>query len=226
MLRDLFSDSFCKRKILLASAIFIFCASFQTNSFAQSFSVSFPIGSTVYQNNETPLTIVIEGVSCDNTVIKCHQGLVSMIGRCKYIYRCNKIGWDTVKVFVRKGHKLQKLGEQIFEVKERPMPKGDLGGLTGGTIKKGFLLAQQGVGGHWFLGGNHWEACSIESFNFIVFKNDKVIVDIYNKGNFFTEETRVAIQNLEPGDKIIISNIKGCIANAGGNLRAMEFSID
>ena len=100
-----------------------------------------------------PLTVVIAGVKCENTAIKCHRGLVSMIGSCKYLYRCKNAGIDTIEVLIRKGDKMQRIGEQVFEVKERPLPQANIAGLRGGRIVKGALQAQQGVGGEFYIAG-------------------------------------------------------------------------
>jgi hypothetical protein len=120
MIRKKNNLPFSLRRMLLSLVFLTTCISFQTIAAAQKISISFPIGSTVYKGSEIPLTILVEGVSCNNTVIKCHQGLVSMIGQCKYIYRCKRVGLDTIEVFTRKGQKLQRVGEQVFAVKESP----------------------------------------------------------------------------------------------------------
>ena len=206
--------------------LLVYCLLFGNVIFAQKFSVSFPIGNDVYQDSETVLTVLIEGISCDKIAIKCHKGLVSMVGRCQYIYRCKKIGMDTIEVFKQKGEKLQSIGKQIFLVKVRPSPKANLAGLDGGNIEKGSLLAQQGIGGRWFVNDNHWEGCTIDSFNFTVFKNNKLLVDIHNEGAFFLTETKAIIQKLEHNDKVLISNIKGCSGQGGADLKALEFTID
>jgi hypothetical protein len=212
--------------ILLSLRVFVFCILFQSVASAQKFSISFPIGSIIYQESESLLTVLIEGVSCDNTVIKCHQGLVSMVGRCEYIYRCKRSGLDTVEVFIRKNQHLQRIGQQVFSVKERPLPKASMAGLEGGIIKKGAFLAQQGISGSWFVGGNHWENCTIESFNLLVLQGDKILSNIHNEGNYFTDETKVALKILEHGDKVLISNIKGCPTRGDGKLKTLEFEID
>src|SRR5688572_14657891 len=99
--------SFNFRHILFFSKL-LFCSfSFPLFVFAQKFSVNFPIGSTVYKESQIYLNVIIEGVSCDNTVIKTHQGRVSMVNRCEYLYSCSSSGVDTIEVFIRKRNKLK-----------------------------------------------------------------------------------------------------------------------
>ena len=225
------------RKGKILSFLFRLCSSFLTMmvatscflpipSFAQKFSVSFPIGSTVYQGSQIPMTVLIEGVKCGNTVIKCGQGEISEVDKCVYIYRSVSVGLDSIEVYIRKGQKLQKIGTQKFVVHERPMPEASIGGLKGGTIPKGMLRAQQGVGAYFYVGGNHWEPCKVESFNFIVLRNNKVVLDIYNEGLLFIQEVKTSIQNLAQGDRLLITNIKGCLERDGGLLKSLDFIID
>lgn len=188
--------------------------------------MSFPLGSTVYQESELPLTVAISGFKCDNTVIKCHKGSVSMVGDCKYIYRCKTVGIDTVEVFIRKGYKKHRIGQQVFEVKQRPSPQANVGGLKGGTVAKSALKAQQGVGASFYIAGNHWENCTVESFSFIILRSGKLVSSTRNDGNLFNEETRAALQQVQSGDKVLVTDIKGCLQQGGGDLKTLEFTIE
>lgn len=214
-----------QRPFVIGVLLFAFSFLAQIESHAQTFSVSFPIGSMVYQNSELPLTVVIEGVKCENTVIKCHIGIVTMVEACTYIYRSKTFGVDTVEVFIRKGDKLHRIGQQEFEIKPRPLPEANISGLKGGVIQKGVLQAQQGVGGQFFVAGNHWESCTIESFTLLVLRNGRLEASIRNEGNLFTNETKVALKQVKPGDKVLVTDIKGCSQFGRGDLKPLEFSI-
>lgn len=152
--------------------------------------------------------------------------MVSMIGPCQYIYRCKTVGLDTIEVFVRNREKKKHIGEQVVVVKERPLPEANIAGLKGGTIIKGDLKVQPGVGAQYYIAGNHWESCIVESFSFIVLRNNKVVMDFHNEGNLFSDKIKAELQNLEHGDKLIIANIKGCSMQGGGNLKSLEFIIE
>jgi hypothetical protein len=196
--------------------IMLFCITFHSTVYAQKFSVSFPIGSTVYQESEILLTVLVENNSCSDMIVKCHQGKISYIEQCKYLYRCKNVGLDTIEVFIQKGKEIKRIGQQIFVVKERPHPEATVAGLKGGKIVKGFLKAQQGVGGEFFVGGNHWERCPVESFHFIVLRNNKVVLDLYNTSALFTTDVKAAMDIVEQGDKILFTNIKGCADHGNG----------
>lgn len=215
-----------KRQFIIRILVVAFAFLFQKYSNAQTFAVSFPIGNMVCQGSELPLTIVIEGVKCGKTVIKCHKGLLSRVGGCTYVYRCNIIGVDTVEVFIRKGDKLSRIGQQVFEIKPRPKPEATISGLKGGVIKKGALKVQQGVGGYFYISGSHWEPCTIESFTFCILRNARVITSIRNDDNFFNNETKLALQQVLSGDKVLVTDIKGCLQHGGGHLEPLEFTIE
>ena len=202
-----------------------FCLLLPYTSYAQAFSVNFPIGSNVYQGSDITLTVLIEGTKCQNTWIKSQIGEFSRLGKCQYLYRCKTVGVETIEVYIQKGQKLQKVGEQQFDVKERPIPKAMVAGLSGGIVSKGMLFAQQGVAGTFYVGGSHWEPCQIESFNFIIVTNNSVRVDIYNEGLYFIPEVKKAIETLEKNDRVLITNIKGCIERGGGMLKSLDFVI-
>ena len=213
-------------KPILIVLSFASCFLFRPDAVAQTFVVSFPVGSTVYQGSEIPMTVVIAGVKCEKTVIKCHKGLVSMIGDCKYIYRCKTVGIDTVEVFIHKGGKMDRIGEQVFEVKKRPLPQASLAGAKGGKIAKGALQVQQGIGAEFYIAGNHWESCTIDSFNLLILRNGKLELSTRNKGNLFTEETKAVLQKVQPGDIVLITDIKGCSQQSSGELKSLEFTIE
>lgn len=210
----------------LVILLFVYCFLFQTKSISQTFVVSFPTNSAVYEDNELPMTVVIAGVKCENTVVKCHKGWVSMIDDCKYLYRCKTIGIDTVEVLVRKDGKMNRIGEQVFEVRPRPLPRASIAGLGGGKVSKDILRVQQGVGAEFFVAGNHWDKCTIERFSLLVLRNGKLILTTRNEGNLFNEDTKNALEQLQPGDKVLITDIKGCTQQGGGVLESLEFTIE
>jgi hypothetical protein len=170
--------------------------------------------------------VVIEGVKCENTVINCHNGLVAMVGDCRYIYRNKTIGIDTVDVFIRKGGKLHRIGEQVIEIKPRPLPQVNISGLRGGVIQKGALQVQQGVRAEFYVAGNHWESCKVDRFDFLILRGSSLVVSTRNEGNLFSSDTKAALQQVQPGDKVIITNIKGCLDRGGGDLKTIEFIIE
>jgi hypothetical protein len=215
------------RHLVLIIGCFVFFFFFKTNAFSQTFVVGFPIGSTVYEGSEIPMTVVVEAIKCESTVIKCRRGLVTKYEGCKYLYQCPTVGIDTVEVFIRKAGKLQLLGIQSFVVKPRPLPRAYFGGhFNREKISKGSLLAQGGVGAEFYIAGSHWEPCTIESFTVVILREGVVIANIQNKGNAFTAETKIVLRQVQAGDKLLISDIKGCSDRGAGELKGLEFMIE
>jgi hypothetical protein len=58
-----------------------------------------------------------------------------------------------------------------------------------------------------------------------VLRNNKVLIDYYNEGYHFTAEAKAALQDVEHGDHVLITNLKGCV-EGGGELKPLEFTID
>jgi len=194
---------------------------------AQTFTISFPANTKIYERSEIPVTAVIAGTSCPNTVIKSHKGKISLVAACKYVYQSNKPGTDTIDFFIKNGRHLKRIGQQVFDVLERPAPEANLSGINGGTISKGFLLAQQGVSALFFVNGvNHWEFCEIKSFNYIVIRNDSVLLSISNAGSHFSDKVKATMKTMEHGDIILISDIEGCLFQGNKRIKPLEFTID
>ena len=190
---------------------------------AQTFGVEFPANSTIYQESEIPVKVVVAGLSCHNTVVKCHKGSVSPAGDCMYLYICSAAGID---ILVRKGNKLSPVGVYIFEVKSLPPVRVTLGGLRGGKISRPALLAQQGLSASFFVSGNHWEECKVDSFSLLLLRNGVNISHMINKGNVFTNETTMALQQVQPGDRLLITDIKACAARSSQAINSLEFIIE
>jgi hypothetical protein len=212
---------------LLAGIILFFQISFSSLTSAQTFTISFPANSKIYERSEIPFNAVIAGTSCSNTIIKSRNGKISQVAGCQYLYQSNKPGTDTIDFFIKNGRHLKRIGQQVFDVLERPAPEANLSGLNGGTISKGFLLAQQGISARFFVSGvNHWEFCEIKSFTYIIIRSDSVLLSIQNPGFHFSEKVKAAMKNLEHGDIILISNLEGCLFQENKKIKPLEFTID
>lgn len=118
-------------------------------------------------------------------------------------------------------------GSQFLYVKDRPKPEATLAGLKGGPIGKKQLLAQLWIAGNYYIAGNHWEYCLVQSFHVVVIKNDSITFTRFNNGNMFSQDVLQQFKTLIPGDKVSFINILGCEnIDGGGHLKSLEFKID
>lgn len=100
-------------------------------------------------------------------------------------------------------------------------------GKEGGKISRGAFLAQEGVGGMRFIGGNHWEGISIDSFSIIVQRDSLVICKSHIIGQFFDYNLKISLSAIQKDDRIVIFRIYS--HNYDGTIifiRPIEFIIE
>lgn len=207
--------------------LFLFILSCFEISFGQKAVVSFPNSNLIYKLEETPLEAVVAGYSCKNIIIKCPDAKIQAFQPCRYLFTPAKAGELIIDVFVIKRNDTILTGRQKVIIKERPIPEASLAGLKGGTIMKGNLKAQQGIGASFYVAGNHWESCTVTSYHVVILRDTKIIFDHFNNGNIFNSEVVQGFDKLAKGDKVCFLNISGCENQEGnGNLKNLEFVID
>jgi|GEM_PF-4407988 len=81
------------------------------------------------------------------------------------------------------------------------------GGKESGLIKRGEFLAQNGIGGMRWIGGNHWERIPIDSFSIIIIRDSVTLVNKKIKGQVFTEDLRQIPTGLTSNDRVIFYGI-------------------
>ncbi len=89
----------------------------------------------------------------------------------------------------------------------RPKYIAFVGGQKSGEIVAGSFKAQQGVGGEFFVAGNHWESLLVDSFRMITFRNNRMLFTHQNIGNKFDSTLRLSIKSLDVGDRILVYDI-------------------
>lgn len=84
-----------------------------------------------------------------------------------------------------------------------------VGSKESGYIKRGEFLAQQGIGGMRFIGGNHWERIPIDSFSIVVIRDTAIVIQLSNIGQTFTDYSKAQLKKLMVDDRVLIYNIHG-----------------
>lgn len=212
----------------ITGKFFLFLLLFTNGSlFGQKYVISFPADNSVYKNGDNFFSVAVAGVACERITIKTENGTLLKVSPCEYIYHPLKEGNTSIDVYISVGKKLKKIGSRLINIKDRPTPEAFVGGFKGGKIKKGALKAQQGIGGSWFIAGNHWENCDVVSFNVIVLRNNKIFFEHFNRGYTFNNEVKNIFKDLLKDDKVLFVNITGCIDREnGGPLKGLEFTIE
>ena len=82
-----------------------------------------------------------------------------------------------------------------------------VGGHKSGEIILGAFKAQQGVGGHHYTKGHHWESSLVDGFKIIVLRDSSMLFSYQNTGNKFDSLLITRFKVLKPGDRIIIHDI-------------------
>jgi hypothetical protein len=82
-----------------------------------------------------------------------------------------------------------------------------VGGEWSGPMKKGYFLAQAGVGASQKITVDHWESISVDSFTLTVFRDTSVLFIFKNVGNVFHKDLVILLKGIVPGDRILIFDI-------------------
>ena len=82
-----------------------------------------------------------------------------------------------------------------------------IGGIENGPVKRGFFLAQQGVGAMRKITMEHWEHITVDSFSVIIKRDTSVIYQYRNKGNLFEKDLQAIFKNLRNNDTVLIFDI-------------------
>ena len=82
-----------------------------------------------------------------------------------------------------------------------------VGGEWSGSMKKGYFLAQTGVGASQKITFDHWESISVDSFTLTVFRDTSVLFIFKNIGNVFNKDLVILLKTIVPGDRVLIFDI-------------------
>jgi GldM C-terminal domain len=188
-------------KLLIASLLLA------ESTHAQKYSVTNPHNNFVYAGMETRLEAIVEGIPCKSIVLRAKSGKIEK-DVCNFLYYPNRVGIDTITVFTDISGITKKIGNVYFNVRHFPEPEPFIGNLQKGIIKKGYLMAQQGVGATLVATSyGHEESIHVDNFTVTIFRNTNIIFNINNQGNIFNDSIKTAFESLKSEDVIIVSNI-------------------
>ena len=186
------------------SFVFVFGLIVSTSS-AQKFNISCKRNNIIYVGWQNPISVLVNGYSCDSILLKTKNGRFDKIG-CHYNYFPDSVSDTKIEVYVIKNKKQRKVGESYLRVRNLPLPRAHIGGFSGGEISKGNFLAQMGIGNYY--SEIHIEiSYLIKSFIVLTIRDRKVLFQQSNDGNMFSATLKSAMQQLLTNDRVSIINI-------------------
>ena len=95
----------------------------------------------------------------------------------------------------------------IYRILKWPIKQNaTFGNIKSGILNRGIILAQSGP--IVYVKGFDIDATiPIISFRFRIIRNQKLICDLLNKGTKFDEHSRIEIQKIKSGDKVLFTEI-------------------
>jgi hypothetical protein len=190
--------------ILNLFALFIHLATYSQKT---SISVMWPTSTVVYVGADNNLMCIVEGVSCKSVTLSTDNGAITKESCNYYTFKPDHVADSKIIVSKKIGKESRKIGEFYLPVRNLPDPIATVAGLYGGSITKGSLSVQQGVGAstppHFSINIKY----SVKSYSVTIIKNKQLIFFKSYEGNLFNEEIYNAFKNLQKDDVVLFSSI-------------------
>lgn len=177
-----------------------------TMGFSQTIAIENDKQNFAYHGLYAYLTIVVEGIPCDQIMVTTDNGTMEYRGNCSYEYRSQQVG--VASIFINKidGKDTILIGERKYRIKPWPIQDPEIGGRTSGTMGLGQFKAQEGILVP--IGLDVQGLTVIKCFRMLIIRNCEVISSVINYGNRFEEKTRLEIDKIQVNDKVIFDQIE------------------
>lgn len=188
---------------------FIFFLLTQQAAFSQNFSISidWPESSLAFVGADNNLSCTVEGIACKSVILTTDNGSVTK-DRCNYYtFKPNHVSDSKIIVSKKVGKKSRKIGEFFIRVRTMPDPVAIVGGLYGGSIAKGALRAQTGLGAGLppYLSINI--KYPVRSYSITAIRNNGLLFFKSCNGYEFSEDIQNKFKELQKDDIIVFSSI-------------------
>lgn len=164
----------------------------------------------LYARVQNPIEIVVDGVPCNQLLLKTDNGNVTQGGvsktSCIYTIVPDSSETATLIVFKKKKTGLIQVGEMVFRVKSLPPPTAEIGVSGKNSYSKKMLIAMGGVRA-FQTGGYICADFSVESYTATIVRNNSLIDSIHNSGAVYNAALIACLQKLKAKDQLIISDI-------------------
>ena len=178
-----------------------------TMGFSQTIAIENKRQHIAYPGWDNPLSIVVEGIPCDQIAVVTNNGTMKYEGDCHYVFIPHRVGEASIVIFKINGKDSVQLAERRYRIKPWPVPEAVIGGKKSGTMNSGQFKAQDGINvplSGFDISGKH----AVQSFRMQIVKKGEVVASVVNNGARFEEKTRAQIDKIQVNDQVIFDQIK------------------
>ncbi|HET8572400.1 MAG TPA: GldM family protein [Edaphocola sp.] len=189
-----------------------FCLTIST-LFGQAKSITVQNGCIVLNVKQNILYIGIPNtiriydkyISCDSLQVKTDNGRITPTGTpCHFTIIPKNFGG--CNVLIRNKNNDSSVMKTYFRTLPLPSPQLLLDNKVSGKIPINELKLQLGVAAE-IPDLDLQNSYIVKSFSMIIIRKDRIVANLNNIGDRFSEEVKLAINDVEKGDKILVWNI-------------------
>lgn len=194
---------------MLRSLVLFYFLSIQLAVFSQNFSISndWRESTLAFVGADNNLSCTVEGIACRYVILSTDNGTITKEQCNYYTFRPTRVADSKIIIGRKVGKKTKKIGGFYIRVRAMPDPVAIIGGLYSGSIAKGALKAQMGIGAG--LPPNlsiniHY---LVKSYSITIVRNRELFFFRSCDGNLFNEEIYNAFKELQKDDIVVFSSI-------------------
>lgn len=197
----------------MKKALFVLFYSFlSVMLYGQGLAVSADKMNVAYVGIDNPLTIVAEGYDCSQLIVTSNNGKLIKGEDCQYNFSPDKQGTCDINVSVKTKTGIKHVGIKKYRAKLLPSPRVALAGKSEGRISTAVFKQQLGIS-MIFDNCEYEIKGAVTKFRIVFLYVEGTAFEAENSGANFSPEVQQEMKKLKLGDKIVVENIKGIVAN-------------
>lgn len=174
----------------------------------------------LYRGVDNPIELSIPGVAADRVQASISAGRIARNGQGWVVSGVTGNMAEVYGTVQLPDGGTKRIGPVRFRVKDLPPPTAFVAGKSAadGQVRKAELTAAQGVAAR--LVDSEWgDPWRVQRFEMTIVRKGATPLQFTANSNAFTDEMRVALAALRPGDRIYVERIKARLANAPSTSR-------
>lgn len=199
------------RRILLAAILVL--AQLRPAEAKISGSISAPRYQFLYAGMDNALDVAVCGTNCDNILLVCDNGEIVRSEDCAFSIRLTSPGSTTIRMLRVMRGDTTLIRERRFIVRKMPAPVAKVANKKGGTVSAAAFRAQLGVAAG-FENLDIQAPFRVKTFKIVLLRQSGSWQEFStNSGPYFSENMQNAIQTIEAGDRIFITDMRADAAS-------------